>query len=66
MLPESHRPSRAAPIDGRANRGLCKLSAPRASGAPSSVMLVGGERGRDNRVRVEGVERDAIERALNA
>lgn len=45
----------APPVDGRANRALCKLIAKRASVAPSRVSVVRGEKSRDKLVLVEGV-----------
>jgi uncharacterized protein (TIGR00251 family) len=54
----------APPVDGRANRALCKLIAARAGVAPSKVTIVRGEGSRDKLVRVEGVEPAALLRAL--
>lgn len=45
----------APPVDGRANRALCKLIAKRAGVAPSRVSVVRGEKSRDKLVLVEGV-----------
>lgn len=55
----------APPHDGRANRALCRLIAKRVGVAPSRVSVVRGERSRQKLVRVEGVERAAIETALD-
>jgi uncharacterized protein (TIGR00251 family) len=54
----------APPIDGRANRALCKLVAQRAGVAASRVSVVRGERSRDKLVAVEGVEPEALAAAL--
>jgi len=54
----------APPVDGRANRALCKLIAARAGVAPSKVTIVRGEGSRDKVVEVEGAEREALLRAL--
>jgi len=56
----------APPVDGRANRALCKLIAKRLDIAPSRVSIVRGERSRDKLVQVEGVERSTLERALGS
>ena len=50
----------APPVDGRANRALCKLVAQRAGVAASRVSVVRGERSRDKLVHVEGVEPEAL------
>jgi len=56
----------APPVDGRANRALCKLIAKRLDIAPSRVSIVRGERSRDKLVQVEGVERSTLELALGS
>lgn len=56
----------APPVEGRANKALCRLIAKRAGVAPSSVSVVRGEKGRDKVVRVEGVEPAALRVALDA
>jgi uncharacterized protein (TIGR00251 family) len=45
----------APPVEGRANRALCKLIAKRVGVAASKVSVVRGERSRDKLVAVEGV-----------
>jgi len=47
----------APPVDGRANKALCKLIAKRAGVAPSRVAVVRGAKSRDKLVRVDGVGR---------
>jgi uncharacterized protein len=54
----------APPVDGKANRALCRLIAKRLGVAPSRVSVVRGERSRDKLVRVEGVAAATLERAL--
>jgi uncharacterized protein (TIGR00251 family) len=54
----------APPVDGRANRALCKLIARAAGVAPSNVTIVRGEHARDKLVRVEGVDAAALRKAL--
>lgn len=55
----------APPVDGRANKALCKLIAKAAGVAPSRVGVVRGEKARDKVVRVEGVEEKALRAALD-
>lgn len=54
----------APPVDGRANKALCKLIARRAGVAPTRVAVVRGERARDKLVLVEGVAPAALAAAL--
>ncbi len=54
----------APPVDGKANRALCKLVAKRAGVAPSRVSVVRGEKSRTKLVRVEGIDPAALRRAL--
>lgn len=56
----------APPVDGKANRALCKLVAKRLGVAPSRVSLVRGERSRRKLVRIEGIGQSAAEAALRA
>jgi uncharacterized protein len=55
----------APPVDGKANRSLCRLIAKRLGVAPSKVSVVRGERSRDKLVQVEGVDAEALHEALN-
>jgi uncharacterized protein (TIGR00251 family) len=55
----------APPVDGKANRALCKLVAKRVGVAPSRVSVVRGEKSREKLVRVEGVEQAAVQAALD-
>ena len=54
----------AAPVQGQANAALCKLIAKRAGVARGRVTVVRGARSRDKVVRVEGLTRDELRRAL--
>ncbi|MDQ1686905.1 MAG: uncharacterized protein QOC82_3642 [Frankiaceae bacterium] len=54
----------APPVDGRANKALCKLIARRAGVAPTRVSVVRGERSRDKLVLVAGIEPAALTAAL--
>jgi len=54
----------AAPVDGKANKALCKLIAKRVGVAPSRVAVVRGEKSRDKVVRVEGIDEAALHEAF--
>jgi uncharacterized protein (TIGR00251 family) len=55
----------AAPAsDGRANRAVCRLLAKRLGVARSSVTIVQGQRSRDKRIQVEGVDQATLDAAL--
>ena len=54
----------APPVDGRANRALCRLVAQRSGVAPSRVTIVRGDRSREKLLRVEGVEQAQLEATL--
>jgi uncharacterized protein (TIGR00251 family) len=54
----------APPLDGRANRAVCRLVAKRAGVAPSRVTVIRGERSRDKVLRVEGIAPEALLDAL--
>lgn len=44
------------PVDGKANKALCKLIAERVGVAPSRVSVVRGSKSREKLVEVQGVE----------
>lgn len=52
------------PVDGRANKALCRMIAKRIGIAPSKVSVVRGEKSRNKVVRVEGVTATLLEEAL--
>jgi hypothetical protein len=54
----------AAPVEGRANRALCRLIAGRLGVAPSRVTIARGERSREKLVRVEGMDAGAARERL--
>jgi len=54
----------APPVDGRANDALCALVADRAGVPGGRVSVVRGHSSRDKTVRVEGVDAEALRRAL--
>jgi uncharacterized protein len=56
----------APPLDGRANRALCRLIARGAGVAASRVTIVQGERSRHKLLLVTGVDRSELHRALAA
>lgn len=51
---------RAPPVDGRANRAVCRLIAREAGVAASRVTIVRGERSREKLLRVSGVDASAF------
>jgi Uncharacterized conserved protein len=55
----------APPVDGKANRSLCKLIAKQVGVAPSKVSVVRGGKSRNKLVEVEGVGLDALIEALD-
>jgi uncharacterized protein len=54
----------APPVEGRANRALCRLIARRAGVAPSKVTILRGKRSRDKLIHVEGIGPAALQDAL--
>lgn len=54
----------AAPVDGKANKALCKLIAKRVGVAPSRVSVVRGAKSREKVVRVEGIDQAELDAAL--
>jgi uncharacterized protein len=54
----------APPVDGKANKALCRLIAKRVGVAPSRVSVVRGEKSRAKVVRVEGIDQAELDRAL--
>jgi uncharacterized protein (TIGR00251 family) len=56
----------APPVDGKANRALCRLIAKRVGVAPSKVSVVRGEKSRDKLVRVDGIEQAEVLAALSS
>lgn len=55
----------APPVDGQANRALCRLIARRLRVAQSKVAIVRGEKSRNKVVAVEGVSSFALRQALH-
>jgi hypothetical protein len=52
------------PVDGKANKALCRLIAKQTGVAPSRVSVVRGEKAREKLIRVDGIEQAGIEAAL--
>ncbi|HHY47543.1 MAG TPA: DUF167 domain-containing protein [Firmicutes bacterium] len=52
----------APPVEGAANRALCELVAGLLSLPVGNVRIVGGERARNKRVRVQGISRERLEK----
>jgi uncharacterized protein len=55
----------APPVEGRANDAVRKLLAKRLGIAPGRVTVVRGATGRDKLVEIDGMEADAVRRALS-
>lgn len=55
----------AAPVDGKANKAVCRLIAKRLGVAPSRVSVARGKGSREKLISVEGVDPEAL-RALEA
>jgi uncharacterized protein len=55
----------APPVEGRANDAVRKLLAKRLGIAPGRVSVVRGASGRDKLVEIDGMEPEAIRRALS-
>ena len=55
----------APALEGRANRALRRLIAKRVGVAPSRVVIVRGERARDKLLRVQGVDQETLDAALD-
>jgi uncharacterized protein len=54
----------APPVDGKANKALCRLVAKAAGVAPSRVSVVRGEKSRQKVLLVEGVEEAQLREKL--
>ena len=54
----------APPVDGKANRALCRLIADRAGVPPSRVAVVRGAKSRDKLVEVQGLDAEALQGLL--
>lgn len=54
----------APPVDGKANAALCRFVADVVGVPRRAVSVARGESGRDKLLRVEGLDADAVRRAL--
>lgn len=55
----------APPVDGKANKALCRLIAKRVGVAPSRVGVARGAKSREKLIEVEGVGQDELLAALS-
>jgi uncharacterized protein len=55
----------APPVEGRANDAVRKLLARRLGIAPGRISVVRGASGRDKLVEIDGMETEAVRRALS-
>lgn len=56
----------APPVDGKANKALCRLVAKRAGVPPSRVSVIRGEKSRDKLLLVEGIDEPTLMGRLGA
>lgn len=56
----------APPVDGKANKALCRLVAKRVNVAPSHVSVIRGEKSRDKLLLVEGIDEPTLMGRLGA
>jgi uncharacterized protein len=56
----------APPVDGRANRALCRLVAKQAGVAPSRVSVLRGEKSRQKLIAIEGLDEREAKTLLGA
>jgi uncharacterized protein (TIGR00251 family) len=54
----------APPVEGRANKAVKKLLAEKLGIAPSQVEIIAGERSREKLLRISGISRAEMEKAL--
>lgn len=54
----------APPLDGKANRSLCRLIAKRLRIAPSRVRIVRGQKSRDKIIWVDGIDAVTLRKTL--
>lgn len=54
----------APPVDGKANRALCRLVAKRIGVAPSRVTVLRGEKSRQKLLLIEGIDHGQLLRTL--
>jgi uncharacterized protein (TIGR00251 family) len=54
----------APPLEGRANKAVKKLLAEQLGLPPSQIEIIAGERSREKLLRISGISRAEMERAL--
>jgi uncharacterized protein (TIGR00251 family) len=55
----------APPVEGKANKAVKKLLAEKFGLSPSQIEIIAGERSRDKVLRISGISRAAMEKALD-
>ncbi len=56
----------APPVDGKANKALCRLVAKRVGVAPSRVTVVRGEKSRQKLLLIEGIDSSELHAKLKS
>lgn len=54
----------APPVDGRANKAVCRLVAKKVGVAAGGVQVISGEGSRDKTLQIDGVDEAAVHEAL--
>lgn len=54
----------APPVDGKANKALCRLVAKRLGVAPTRVTVVRGEKSRQKLLQIQGIDQEQLLRTL--
>lgn len=54
----------APPVEGKANKALQRFIAEKLNLAASQIEIVAGQRSRDKMLRISGISRAAVEKAL--
>ena len=54
----------APPLEGRANKALKKFLAGQLGISPAQIAIIAGQRSREKRLRISGISRAEVERAL--
>lgn len=54
----------APPVDGKANRALCRLVAKQIGVAPSRVSVIRGEKSRQKVLLIEGIDEATVRQRL--
>jgi uncharacterized protein (TIGR00251 family) len=54
----------APPVEGRGNKALARFIAKKLNISPSQVEIIVGQHSREKLLRITGISREAVERAL--